>query len=151
MGVGDGVAVGLGVAVGAGVGDGVGVATEERAEKAISVGNLLPVTPVPMNPKDAVPPAGTSLFHAKVEASNLQSVPDCETSRADQIEEIARLIRHPRDQARSGWDVLFLIATDASNPEPQSFVMVTVTEACGNSIVVFVPPVTGVGLGIGVG
>ena len=44
-----------------------------------------------------------------------------------------------------------MIATNASNPEPQSFVMVTVTEACGNSTVVFVPPVTGVGLGIGVG
>ena len=46
---------------------------------------------------------------------------------------------------------MFLIATNASNPEPQSFVMVTVTEACRNSTVVLVPPATGVGLGIGVG
>ena len=69
-GVGVGVGVGVGDGAGVAVGAGTGVGNTSRVLKLIPVGSLPAAPPVPMNPNETLPPAGTSLFQAKVEPSN---------------------------------------------------------------------------------
>ena len=87
----------MGVGVGVGVGTGVEFAPLEENVKLLGG---VPANPgLPMIPNVTVPPGGTLLFHEKVAALNVVTLPDTETTWAFQISVTTASVRNASVQS----------------------------------------------------